>query len=855
MKNKLKEKLKNNKKLILTFILAFIIINIVFYINEITPYGEHTTLKVDFFHQYGPMLKELWYRITHFKSLFYSYNMSMGLPIFRNFFNYLASPFNIILLFFTEKTIITGYSFVIMLRVSVCAVTFNYFLEQKFKDKKKIYIFLSLLYAFSNYFVSYYWNIMWLDGMVFLPLIVLGIEKIINENKYLLYIISLTITIISNYYIGYACCIYSAIYFILYLIYKTELKKLKNKKYLKSTLKKVLIFALSSISVGLLISFFTLPLLKSLSTISATNDVWPTSQYYDFSFLEFIVNHLSCIETVTFKTDPTNAPNISCGIISVFLLLLFIFNNKIKLKTKIIYMLILIMIALCFFIPGLDFILHALHVPNDLPYRYSFLYSFTLIIISAYSLKNIQKLHPLVVIVTYILLSLMLFTFKLLDLNIVTDKVLIINLILISIYLILYLIMYYDKKTIKYLEYAIILVSGVEIVCNVNYNWIHTDDIKDKYEYYDEIKETANKLDKLEDNNFYRIEKTFSTTLNDSSWYNYNGITTFSSMEYERMAILHHDLGTNGNLINSYEYVFNTPIYDLMFDLKYILGYVYDKDNYKEIYENDKFNTYKTNHNSNLLYAVNNNIKDYKLEIDNPILNQSNFIYLSTGIDNIFDKLNYKNRKIIDVTNGLSLIEYTYDNNYLNNYFYNDCEAEFYIINDTLYYKEDEILSYINPEYYSSTNQLDENILINFINDNDKFKILVGSFYNDNDIEIYSINSNKLKEANDLLMQEEVKIESFKDTYIKASVNVNDDKTIYTSIPYDDEFKVYIDGVKVDTFMIADSLLGFDIESGNHTIEIKYQNNFMIIGSIISITTLLAIIFIQKKNNIKMTQN
>lgn len=843
----MKNKLKNNKKSILAFILAFIIINIVFYINEITPYGEHTTLKVDFFHQYGPMLKELWYRVTHFKSLFYSYNMSMGLPIFRNFFNYLASPFNIILLFFTEKTIITGYSFVIMLRVSVCAVTFNYFLEQKFKDKKNIYIFLSLLYAFSNYFVSYYWNIMWLDGMVFLPLIILGIEKIINENKYLLYIISLTITIISNYYIGYACCIYSAIYFILYLIYKTEFKSLKNKKYLKSTLKKVLIFTLSSISVGLLISFFALPLFKSLSTISATNDVWPTSQYYDFSFLEFIVNHLSCIETVTFKTDPTNAPNISCGIISVFLLLLFIFNNKIKLKTKIIYMLILIIIALCFFIPGLDFILHALHVPNDLPYRYSFLYSFTLMIILAYSLKNIQKLHPIIVIITYILLSLMLFTFKLLDLNIVTNKVLIINLILISIYLILYLIMYYDKKTIKYLEYAIILVSGVEIVCNINYNWIHTDDIKDKYEYYDEIKETVNKLNELEDNNFYRIEKTFSTTLNDSSWYNYNGITTFSSMEYERMAILHHNLGTNGNLINSYEYVFNTPIYDLMFDLKYILGYVYDKDNYKKIYENDKFNTYKTKHNSKLLYAVNKNIKDYTLEIDKPILNQSNFIYLSTGINNIFNKLNYKNRKIIDITNSLSLIEYTYDNNYLNNYFYNDCDAEFYIINDTLYYKEDEILKYISPEYYSSTNQLDENILINFINDNDEFKILVGSYYNDNNIEVYSINSNKLKEANGLLMQEEVKIESFKDTYIKASVNVNDDKTIYTSIPYDDEFKVYIDGKKVDTFMIADSLLGFDIESGNHIIEIKYQNNLMIVGSIISITTLLVILCIQKR--------
>ncbi|UKI58680.1 MAG: hypothetical protein L6V81_04720 [Clostridium sp.] len=47
--------------------------------------------------------------------------------------------------------------------------------------------------------------------------------------------------------------------------------------------------------------------------------------------------------------------------------------------------------------------------------------------------------------------------------------------------------------------------------------------------------------------------------------------------------------------------------------------------------------------------------------------------------------------------------------------------------------------------------------------------------------------------------------------------------------------------------MIADSLLGFDIESGNHIIEIKYQNNLMIVGSIISITTLLVILCIQKK--------
>lgn len=106
---------------------------------------------------------------------------------------------------------------------------------------------------------------------------------------------------------------------------------------------------------------------------------------------------------MAFKTDPTNAPNISCGIISISLLLLFIFNKDIKIKTKITYISILIIISLAFFIPQFDFIMHALHVPNDLPYRYSFLYSFILMIICSYSIKNIKGLNPIIVIVSYLL--------------------------------------------------------------------------------------------------------------------------------------------------------------------------------------------------------------------------------------------------------------------------------------------------------------------------------------------------------------------------------------------------------------------------------------------------------------------
>ena len=81
----------------------------------------------------------------------------------------------------------------------------------------------------------------------------------------------------------------------------------------------------------------------------------------------------------------------------------YLLNFDIPIKNKIAYAGILGFFILAFFIPQLDFVMHAFHVPNDLPYRYSFLYSFILIIISSYSLKDIKDISFIKVLIVYIL--------------------------------------------------------------------------------------------------------------------------------------------------------------------------------------------------------------------------------------------------------------------------------------------------------------------------------------------------------------------------------------------------------------------------------------------------------------------
>ena len=86
-------------------------------------------------------------------------------------------------------------------------------------------------------------NIMWLDGVVLLPLVILGVDKLINENKCKLYVISLFIAIVSNYYIGYMICIFSGLYFIYKLILNNKVKLIKLGSFIGASILSVALSA------------------------------------------------------------------------------------------------------------------------------------------------------------------------------------------------------------------------------------------------------------------------------------------------------------------------------------------------------------------------------------------------------------------------------------------------------------------------------------------------------------------------------------------------------------------------------------------------------------------------------------
>ena len=62
-----------------------------------------------------------------------------------------------------------------------------------------------MFYAFSGFMAAYNYNIMWLDCIWVLPLILLGLERLVKEGRWGLYCLTLAFSIFTNYLFGEWC--------------------------------------------------------------------------------------------------------------------------------------------------------------------------------------------------------------------------------------------------------------------------------------------------------------------------------------------------------------------------------------------------------------------------------------------------------------------------------------------------------------------------------------------------------------------------------------------------------------------------------------------------------------------------
>ena len=837
---KLKENFKENKYIYLTFGLAIILFIIIFILKSIIPLGKNTLLTIDFYHQYGPLLAELYDKIKAGSDLTFSFNTGLGLPFFRNFYNYLSSPFNIIMLFFKRDNIVTAFSIIIALKVIVASSVMSYFLK-KFFNKNNLFITIfGLTYGFSSYFVAFYWNIMWLDSLIFLPLVILGIKKLIDEDKINLYILSLFLSIIANYFISYMICIFSCIFFLIYIIFKDDISR-------KDLIKKILWFILSSLIAGGLAGFMLLPFVSSLSSISATGDTFALDKTFNFNIIYFLANHFSLVDSIVFASQDYYIPNISSGILIFLLVIAFYFNSGIKLKHKIMATIVLLFLIGSFIYVPADFIWHGFHTPNDLPFRYSFIYVFVINIIAFYSVSKIDKLKIRYSIVIFILINV--FLIYLNHVKFLTKFGFDFNMLLLITSLLMFI--HYKLKNNDTYKYIMLFIVCIDIIFNINENWDinhNNENFMNNYKTFNSIVQNI----KNKDNSFYRIEKNFNYTLNDGAWYNYNGLSAFSSVTYENMAKAQKKLGIAGNDVNSYYYNQNTPIYNSIMSIKYFIGLNNQNSKYRFLNNIENYDIYKNKYYLPIAFGVSKNIKNWTNDDYNPFLNQQDFVKNSTDVNDIFDNLT--------ITNLNEEADYGfYVDTLINNNFENPETAKLSIKtnrtgNVYLYIYGYGLETYIvNNQTFNITPTEPYIIDIGYFEENEDINLKI--FLNNNihsiNVWAYQMDDEKFANFYQNLNYNSIQITNFSNKQIEGIMEVDDDKTVFTSLNYDEGFKVFVDDKKVKTFSIANSFLGFDISKGKHNVKIIYEIPHLKLGLImtsISLLLFVAINIIKKKN-------
>lgn len=314
--------------------------------------------------------------LTYYKSvfsaknnLFYSLSYGIGGSMYGLSAYYLLSPFNLIALFFRESQMPYAIVVIALLKIGMAASFMNLYLRGK-KENRATEVF-AIAYGLCAYTAVYYFNIMWLDGVVFLPLVIHNLENVIQKKKHSIrYVISLSIAIIADYYLGWMVCAFTFFFF----LYKCFVEKGTG----ADLRKRCLWFAYDS---GLAAGISAVVLLPVLFVMKNSGKVMGIPEL-DFSF---VYNPLKLFRQFTFwaVTDKQTAiPNIFCGTILSVGMLFFFVSKEIKKREKVVSAVFLIILfgSSVMLFPNL--VWHAMNYSNGYPYRYAFVFSFVIIELS-----------------------------------------------------------------------------------------------------------------------------------------------------------------------------------------------------------------------------------------------------------------------------------------------------------------------------------------------------------------------------------------------------------------------------------------------------------------------------------------
>lgn len=372
----------------ISFALTTLICLGVFAFFREAPFGDKTLAASDAFIQYMDLMAFFKDVLSGNQSLTYTMTKGLGRSAIGIFSYYLASPTELLQLFFSKDQVPVSYNLAAVLKMGMASLTMTWFLQDRFNNKISMLplMGLSIGYGLMHYNLYQIWSAMWLDGVYMLPLMMLGVYRAVHFGSIGMLSVSTALSILLNWYTGGINCLFSGFWFLAEETLLHFQRGGAKKEFFSDTVRYVF-----GMVTGILISSILF-----LPTILQLREGIGGSFDWNQISLGFQGDILASLGAYYMGIHPKEIPSLDymslfCGSLAVSGALALFAVKDIKWKYKAFAFLLIVFSFLMFHWKILFFMFSLMKKPMGFMPRYSYLGSFILIFLSGCYFSDWKK--------------------------------------------------------------------------------------------------------------------------------------------------------------------------------------------------------------------------------------------------------------------------------------------------------------------------------------------------------------------------------------------------------------------------------------------------------------------------------
>ena len=844
--------------------------------------GDGITEHTAFLAFYGEWLRTIVYNFIHGKFIVptFSFSLGFGADIISSLTWFcIGDPLNLLSIFVPKNGTYVLFVFLAILRFYLTGISFIFYCNTH-KFQKNIIPFGAISYSFCGYalFVGIR-HPYFLNPLIFLPLLCLGIDKILDRKSPLFFIVFSFLACVCNYYFFYMLSFFVFMYALVrfFFVVKTE-RKFLYKEFFATFFKT---FGFYMIAV-MMAAFILLPSAYGFLTASRTTEKIEVNFFYSLAYYANFFSSVSSPASVGgFFGSIGFAP-----VVFVALLFLFTLNDRISKQLK-----IFISLGVLFFI--CPFFGHFINGFNYITNRWCFAFAFLVCVSFVYVFpvfcKSSFKELKIPLLIAAIQNLLVVF-------SCIISQARRQHYALCYIYsLVILLVLYFlikKRKDIRIFSLVSIFI-GIIVIAFVRYSpygLAYLDDFRESGIYKGNVeKNTDIEISKLNEADFFRYDEENKFTSNNaivfgtrSTNYNYS-ISDINLMQlYEELclATTNNMRCSSLNRRSALQKLFAVKYFVLPTKTEYIpeyMTFVKEFDTYagkKKLYRLNNSLPFAVPY-KNVLYA------DKNFENLNPIEKQELFLAAAVVYDEkskikneeneikLNSKILHKSISFIE-NNDVKIEDNKITTKKKNATFEidfageedSDSRKELYLLFKNFYYTTDNE-EHVKPkitfvadsgkkesfsfELTSSNDSMGHNRMPCFgLQDCESGKFFVTlenkGVYEFDEISVFALDISERDKKFNSRYNDEISGLTFAENKISLETSLKERQFVRFSMPYSKGWKIFIDGRETKSYRCDIAFIGTFVESGNHSVVLKYSTPFLNIGLVVSLLGLIILI-------------